>query len=86
MLFRWFTDHPRSVGETYFEHQVVALGFGFRMIGGGLACLVHAVFPALFTTTGSQTVATLHKHMVEQRIRKPLPQAETPAAAAESTI
>jgi hypothetical protein len=39
------------------------MGFGVRMIGGGLACLVHAVFPFLFVTTGSRTTERLHRRL-----------------------
>jgi len=48
-----FTDHPSSVGETYFEHLVCAAGYGFRMIFAGFACLMHSIFPFLFLTTAS---------------------------------
>lgn len=63
MINRYFLSHPRSVGETYTEHAATAFGFGIRMIGGGLACLVHAVFPTAFTRTGSNTVKTLYGRM-----------------------
>jgi hypothetical protein len=59
-MLRLFTDHPHSVDETYFEHFCFALGFGARMMLGGLACAVHAVLPFLCTTTGSRTVLALH--------------------------
>jgi hypothetical protein len=58
-MLRLFTDHPRSVGETYFEHMRFAFAFGARMILGGGACLVHGLLPFLCTTTGSRTVASL---------------------------
>lgn len=70
MLNRLFTEHPRSVGESYGRHLIVAGGFGVTMIGGGLACLVHAVLPALFTRTGSTIVARLHERMTANRIPK----------------
>ena len=70
MLGRWFVEHPRSVGETYFEHLRAASCFGISMVGGGLACLVHALLPNLFTKTGSQTVKRLHERMVVARIRR----------------
>jgi hypothetical protein len=31
-----------------------------RMIGGGIACLIHAVFPFLCVNTGSRTMNALH--------------------------
>jgi len=66
---RMFTDHPASVGETYGEHLGMASGFGFRMILGGLACLVHGILPFLFTKTGSRIVTELHGRMVSHRNR-----------------
>jgi hypothetical protein len=54
------TRHLDETGEPYGEHCGRAAGFGFRMIGGGLACLVHAVFPFLFERAGSETVRSLH--------------------------
>lgn len=54
-----FTTHPHAVGETYLQHGRVAASVGVRMIGAGLAALVHAVFPFLFVTTGSRTILAL---------------------------
>jgi hypothetical protein len=62
-----FTDHPASVGESYAEHFGVATRFGVRMIAGGIGAVLHGVFPFLFTTTGSRTVAALHAEMVRKR-------------------
>lgn len=62
-----FTDHPRAVGETYLEHSKVAGSVGFKMIGAGLACLVHAAFPFLFVTTGSRTILALHAKITAGR-------------------
>lgn len=72
MLNRLFRDHPTEVGETYAEHFAAAGGFGVRMIVGGLACVVHAVVPGLFITTGSGTVKTLYDKMVAKRNAKRL--------------
>lgn len=49
-----FTDHPNSVGETYWEHMAFALRFGGRMMLGGAAAFVHALFPFLCVTTASR--------------------------------
>ncbi|MCP3733867.1 DUF6356 family protein [Sphingomonas sp. RP10(2022)] len=62
-----FTDYPASVGESYPAHWRVATRFGLRMIGGGVAALVHGVFPFLFTTTGSRTIEALHGEIVAKR-------------------
>ena len=63
------TEHPASVGETYSEHLRAASGFGIAMVGGGLACLVHALLPFLFVTTGSRTIGALHERMITNRRR-----------------
>jgi hypothetical protein len=55
-----FTKHPTEVGEGYGEHLVQASGFGFKLIGAGLACIVHGIFPFLFVNTGSNTIRKLH--------------------------
>lgn len=65
-----FTEHPRSVGETYLEHMGVAASFGGRLLVAGLACMVHAVLPFLFTKTGSQAITELHDRMVLNRRRE----------------
>lgn len=75
-----FTEHPHAVGETYTEHFGVAAGFGTAMIGGGLACLVHAVLPFLCTSTGSRTIRRLHDRMVVNRTAAPASTAAAPVA------
>lgn len=60
MSERPLTRHLDEVGESYGEHCGKAGAFGLRMIAGGLACLVHAVFPFLFERVGSDTVRSLH--------------------------
>jgi hypothetical protein len=66
---RLFTDHPATVDETYSQHFLAAAGFGFRMIWGGIVCLVHAVIPGAFATAGSDMICELHERMVTNRRR-----------------
>jgi hypothetical protein len=68
-LRRWFIEHPNSIGESYLEHAEYAASFGAAMLRGALACFLHALIPALFTTTGSRTIARLHDRMVLNRAR-----------------
>ena len=70
MIAKLFTDHPRAIGETYGQHARTALSFGWRMVIGGRACIVHAVVPGLFVKTASRTVVQLD---AEMRGRKPAP-------------
>lgn len=75
-----FTEHPATVGETYGQHFQTALGFSIGMIGGGLACLVHAFLPFLFESTGSATIRSLYERMIAHRSRL------TPSASMSSRI
>lgn len=65
-----FTEHPKSVGETYFQHMAAAATFGVRMFTGALCCLLHAIFPFLFERTASQIIVELHDRMVANRTRQ----------------
>ena len=49
-----FTAHPNSVNETYWQHFGFALRFGYKMTIGGIAALLHAIFPFLFVTTAGR--------------------------------
>jgi hypothetical protein len=66
---RLFTDHPATVNESYGQHLAAAAGFGFRMIWGGIVCLVHALIPGAFATAGSDMICELHERMVTNRRR-----------------
>lgn len=61
-----FTDHPHSIGETYFEHMRFALKFGGKMTLGGLACIVHAFLPFAFKKTGSNILLNMVQYFVER--------------------
>jgi hypothetical protein len=69
LIQRLFRDHPESVGETYLEHLFQASYFGMRMVVAGLACLVHALLPCLFETTGRTAISELHSVMVLHRAK-----------------
>lgn len=66
MFDRLFLDHPRSVGESYLEHQRHAFGFGIALLAAGLACVVHAIVPGLCMRTGSEAIKQLHERMVNR--------------------
>ena len=70
-----FTAHPHSVGETYPEHFRFALAYGWRMTRGGIAALLHAVFPFLFEKTASALTDELKATLDRARAsrKQPLP-------------
>lgn len=65
-MLKLFTTHPRSIGETYFEHLVFASSFGFHMLRAGSACLIHAIFPFVFERTGSNILLGMAQHFIER--------------------
>jgi len=67
MFGRLFWEHPRSLGMSWAAHGAGAVVIGARMVGAGLACIVHAAVPALFTQTAGRTILSLHDHMVSRR-------------------
>jgi hypothetical protein len=67
MLGRLFVDHPKSLGMSWAEHGAGAVVFGARMVGAGIACIVHAAVPGIFTQTAGKTVIDLHEHMMQRK-------------------
>ena len=62
-----FTEHPATVGESYGEHFVSAMGFSLSMLRAAFCCAVHAILPFLFVKTGSECITELHDRMVTNR-------------------
>jgi hypothetical protein len=52
---------------SWAEHGAGAVVIGARMVGAGIACIVHAVVPGIFTQTAGKTVLDLHDHMMQRR-------------------
>jgi len=66
-----FSEHPASVGETYFGHLFSALSFCAKITVALLACLVHAFLPFMFEKTGSRMIRRLMGDMVDNRDKRP---------------
>lgn len=64
---RLFVEHPRSLGMSWAGHGVGAVAIGARLVGAGVACLVHAVVPGVFTQTAGKTVADMYDHMAQRK-------------------
>jgi hypothetical protein len=59
----YFTEHPATADETYFQHLVFTLKMGFRFIYAGLAILVHGVLPFTFVRTASNEIIRSYRIM-----------------------
>lgn len=68
-ISRRFTEHPATVGETYWEHFFSAISFSGTMVKAALCCAIHAVLPFMFERTGRAAVSRLHDRMVVNRDR-----------------
>ncbi len=66
-----FTDHPATVGETYGEHFVSAMGFSLSMLKAAFCCGMHAILPFMFEKTGSDCITELYDRMVTNRSKLP---------------
>jgi len=66
MFRRLFLSHPQQAGESYFQHQKVALSFAFPLLGAGLAALTHAIVPGLFERTAGDVIRKLHGRLQQR--------------------
>ena len=67
MADRLFFEHPRSLGMSWAGHGIGAVAIGARLVGAGIACLVHAVVPGFFTQTAGKTVTEMYDHMARRK-------------------
>ena len=62
-----FTEHPKSVNETYFEHMRCAFKFHCTLLRLSLCALIHGIFPFLCETTASDGIKELNDCMQNRR-------------------
>jgi hypothetical protein len=63
MFRRLFLSHPQQAGESYFQHQRVALSFAWPLLGAGLAAMVHAIVPGLCERTAGDVIRKLQARL-----------------------
>lgn len=61
--------HLDSVHESYFQHLCYAACFGVRLIGAGVAAILHGLCPAVFQYKASAAVFALHDELKQRRQR-----------------
>ena len=52
---------------SWASHGIGAVTIAARLIGAGLACLIHALVPAWFTQTTGRTVTSMHDEIVRRK-------------------
>ena len=65
-----FTEHPATVGETYWQHMLMALKFSGNCALASVCLFVHSFFPFLFKDTGSGIIKNLFQIMVKKRLEQ----------------
>ena len=63
-----FTKHPKSVGETYFQHMLNAFRYSIKLEWFAFIALIHAIFPFWFKHTTGDGVKKLNKEL-QKRIK-----------------
>ncbi|HWW11481.1 MAG TPA: DUF6356 family protein [Brevundimonas sp.] len=62
-LKQLFADHPREVGEGYFEHMAHSASFGFKLARLSATAFVHAMVPGVHKTTVSDEIKCMARDM-----------------------
>ena len=62
-----FTKHPKSVGESYFQHLIIAFSFSFRLILISLKVFMHGLFPFLYSNCASDEISKLNSYLEERK-------------------
>src|SRR5262245_41721972 len=78
ILDRVFLAHPRTVGESYLEHNAFAFRIGAKLLTAGAAALVHSIIPCLCETTASRIIRAMNADIVARRAKANQPQAAAP--------
>lgn len=66
-ILSMFTEHPATVGETYWQHLRSAMSFAWAFATTAVAVAVHALVPCLFVRTGREAIERLHRQIVTDR-------------------
>ena len=77
-MIRQSKAHLAANSESYLDHLRFAATVGLLAIGAGIACLIHALVPALCTSTASRTIRQVTALLDARHLL-----AETRAAAGE---
>lgn len=62
-----FTRHPKEVGLSYFGHFFFAWTVIFKLLYAVFCCMIHSVFPFLFTQTASGIISGLNQKIKSRK-------------------
>jgi len=65
--FKAFTNHPKSLNESYLEHMITAGYYGFKMMFTGVKCIIHAIFPFLFESAASDCAKEINESIENRK-------------------
>ena len=68
---RSFREHPATVGETYGRHWWFTVTIGLRLMGTGIAILIHGILPFLFCRTATNQIAKIYSAFQERSKKFP---------------
>jgi hypothetical protein len=60
-IIKSFTDHPKSIGETYWQHFSFAFNVSLGCLLISALAFIHAIFPFLFVTAASDRLERISK-------------------------
>jgi len=66
-MFKLFTKHPHSAGESYFKHLRTAFKYSLILISLSAITFIHGLFPFLFETTTSSKIKQINEEMGKSR-------------------
>jgi len=67
-----FTDHPRSIGETYLQHGVEAAKISLFLLFSSFTMIIHAIFPFVCPPFGTDILSLseyLNSKTPEKRVK-----------------
>jgi hypothetical protein len=63
-------DDLREADMSYFTHMRFAFSVGTRLMGAGMAALLHGFFPSVFPTRAGEVVDAMHEQALRERARR----------------
>jgi len=66
-MFKLFTKHPNSTGESYLTHLKTAFKYSLSLASLSAVCLIHGIFPFIFETTTSSKIKKISGEMNKSR-------------------